>query len=438
MTGSHAPEGADQSWHETAHGTRLNQAQRLVIAAIGGSETLDLRHAAIAIGQFHGDELRRRRKFHHEAIASGGKLDRGIRNARARIARVQKSGLAESPLAGSAGICFSLVTLAFHQGCLLYRWCTDEVEPQDRFDYWREVRARGLFGVTAELEREQRADFFGEFSLRKIGGAGLVELRASPYRVERSRTDIANAPGDSICIYQQLGGGGWFGGMRDGNFTIADGSFATSHTDLPYHTAPLKADGFHLRILKIPASSLPAPTSLARDLSPKTFDDCTLAPLLKSCFADLVEVADDNDAAHTGLLVQALAHLALVERGVVSPGSHRARHGLRIGRLSQARRLIARQLQNPDLSPAMVAGQLGVSLRHVHMLFEMAETSFSRTVIQERLKLACRLLVEAPDRLVADIAFACGFESLATFYRVFGAAHGMAPGDFRAQRAVTR
>src|SRR5262245_28253793 len=80
----------------------------------------------------------------------------------------------------------------------VFTWCTDEVEPQNRFDYWREVRAKGLFGVTAELEREQRGDFFGEFSLRNIGGAGLVELRASPYKVERSAADIADAPSDSI------------------------------------------------------------------------------------------------------------------------------------------------------------------------------------------------------------------------------------------------
>ena len=75
----------------------------------------------------------------------------------------------------------------------MYRWCTDEVEPHDRFDFWREVRAKGLFGITVELERERRADFFGEFSLRQLGGAGLVELKASHYTVERSVTDIAHA-----------------------------------------------------------------------------------------------------------------------------------------------------------------------------------------------------------------------------------------------------
>lgn len=63
----------------------------------------------------------------------------------------------------------------------MYTWSTEQVDPRDRFDYWREVRAKGLFGVTAELEPEHRRNFFGEFSLRKLGDAGLVELRASPY-----------------------------------------------------------------------------------------------------------------------------------------------------------------------------------------------------------------------------------------------------------------
>lgn len=316
----------------------------------------------------------------------------------------------------------------------MYRWCTDEVEPHDRFDYWREVRAKGLFGVTAELERERRADFFGEFSLRQLGGGGLVELKASHYTVERSTTDIADAPSDSICVYQQLGSGGWFGGLRGSDFAIANGRFATSHTDLPYRTAPLGAAGFHLRILKIPLSGLPTQDKRMRELAPRTFDDPSLAPLLGACFADLGEAAaDDDGAADAASLVQALAHLALIERGIVRPGSRLGQAALRTARLSQARRLIARHLQDPDMAPTMVADLLGVSVRHLHMLFESAAKSFSQTVTDERLKQSRRLMREAPDRLIADIATSCGFDSLATYYRVFNAAYGMAPGDFRAQ-----
>ncbi len=43
------------------------------------------------------------------------------------------------------------------------------------------------------------------------------------------------------------------------------------------------------------------------------------------------------------------------------------------------------------------------------------------------------LLREAPERPIADIAHACGFASLATFYRVFSAATGLTPGKFRVQ-----
>lgn len=323
-------------------------------------------------------------------------------------------------------------------GAAVYRWCTDEVEPNERFDYWREVRSKGLFGVTAELAREQRADFFGEFSLHQLGGAGLVELKASPYTVERSSSDIAHAPGDAICVYQQLGGGGWFGGLRGSDFAIANGRFATSHTDLPYRTAPLGAEGFHLRILKIPLGTIPAQDKRMRELAPRTFDDLTLAPLLGACFAELGEASTEQGADDATSLVQALAHLALIERGIVRPGSRRGQAALRTARLSQARRLIAHHLQDPNLTPIMVADLLGVSVRHLHMLFEAAERSFSQTVTEERLKQSRRLMREAPERLIADIAASCGFESLATYYRVFNAAYGMAPGDFRAHGSDRR
>lgn len=175
-----------------------------------------------------------------------------------------------------------------------------------------------------------------------------------------------------------------------------------------------------------------------RELAPKTFNDSALAPLLAACFTDLGEAAADDGVTDANSLVQAslvqaLAHLALMERGILRPGSRRGQAALRTARLSQARHLIARHLQDPDLAPIMVADQLGVSVRHLHMLFETAEKSFSQTVTDERLKQSRRLIREAPERLIADIATAGGFESLATYYRVFNAAYGMAPGDFRAR-----
>ena len=106
----------------------------------------------------------------------------------------------------------------------------------------------------------------------------------------------------------------------------------------------------------------------------------------------------------------------------------------RVGRLSLARRLIARHVSRAAVSPAFVADLLGISVRHLHVLFESTGASFSQTVTAGRIELSCRLLVEAPERTISQIALASGFDSLATFYRAFHAALGMSPGDFR-QRA---
>ena len=144
-----------------------------------------------------------------------------------------------------------------------------------------------------------------------------------------------------------------------------------------------------------PATSRIHSSSRTSQLAPKTFNDQALAPLLGACFSDLGEAAtDEGGPIDATALVQALAHLALMERGIIRPGSRRGQAALRTARLSQARRLIARYLQNPDLVPTMVADQLGVSVRHLHMLFETAAKSFSQTVTDERLKQSRRLMRE--------------------------------------------
>ena len=317
----------------------------------------------------------------------------------------------------------------------MHKWSTDQIDPKDRFDHWREVRANGLFGVTAEPDREQRPAFTGEFLLRKVGTASLIELRASPYGVERSGDDIADAAGDSLCIYQQLGGGSQFRG--DPEFVIRPGMFATSYSDLPYATAPLAFDGFHLRVLKVPAADLrPSQAGLVKaglgDLVPKPFcEHRALVPLLASCFHDLIETDDPSERALS--LVQTLVQLALIERGLVKPSSRDALGALRSARLSIARRLIAADPSVAKPSPASVARKLGISIRHLHVLFESSDMSFSQTVTAQRIMQSRRLLREQPERSVAEIASASGFESLATFYRAFQAANGMTPGDFRDQ-----
>jgi AraC-like DNA-binding protein len=194
--------------------------------------------------------------------------------------------------------------------------------------------------------------------------------------------------------------------------------------------SPPAADGFGLRI-----QNTPAPGLVCRDVGRETSGDRGLAPLVEASFADFKEAMANGDTTRSVPLVKVLAELALIERGIIAAGSRRGQRALRVARLSLAHRLIARHLSQASLSAAMVAGLLGVSVRHMHMLFEGTGNRFSRTVIAQRIRLSGQLLREAPSRPVAEVARACGFASLATFYRVFHATVGMPPGEFRARAA---
>ena len=254
------------------------------------------------------------------------------------------------------------------------------------------------------------ATFQDAVVLRRIGTASLIELRGRPARASAAQATSQMHPATAFASISSSARGSRFSGNPE--FCIHHGMFATSYSDLPYETAPLAADGFHLRILKVPAADLrPSQADLVKaglgDLVPKPFcEHGALVPLLASCFRDLKETDDASEPERARSLVQTLAQLALIERGLIRPGSRAALHALRVGRLSLARRLIARNISRAALSPALVADLLGISVRHLHILFEATDTSFAQTVTAERLAESRRLLIAAPGAV--DFGYRAG------------------------------
>src|SRR5262245_52484458 len=136
----------------------------------------------------------------------------------------------------------------------MLQFSTDDLRPHERFDHWCEVRARNVLGVTISLESEKRLAFSARMKAFALPGASVVELAASPYRVHRTWNDVDRLPGESLCLYQQIGGGGWFEtaapGKRAQQFIVTPGALAISNSDLPYLTAPTTDEGFNLRLIK--------------------------------------------------------------------------------------------------------------------------------------------------------------------------------------------
>lgn len=88
------------------------------------------------------------------------------------------------------------------------------------------------------------------------------------------------------------------------------------------------------------------------------------------------------------------------------------------------------RLDSPELTPRAAAMALGVSVRRLHLLLAGTPHTFSRLVARRRLQRAQQLLAQRSGSVI-DVAFACGFNSLATFYRQYAAAFGGSPAGRR-------
>jgi len=102
--------------------------------------------------------------------------------------------------------------------------------------------------------------------------------------------------------------------------------------------------------------------------------------------------------------------------------------------LQRIEAFIRRNLQDPELGPAMIADGCGISTRYLHQLFKGADTTVGRWVREQRL-LACKQEVEALGcrDTIADIAHRWGFADHAQFSRAYRAQFGCSPREARAR-----
>jgi AraC-like DNA-binding protein len=97
--------------------------------------------------------------------------------------------------------------------------------------------------------------------------------------------------------------------------------------------------------------------------------------------------------------------------------------------LFRAKRYIAQNVRNPDLTVPLIASAVCVSDAHLGRLFRADGLTVMRYVWESRLALAADMLRRSDKGRVqiSDIAYRCGFSTPAHFSRVFRERYGVAP-----------
>ena len=295
--------------------------------------------------------------------------------------------------------------------------------------FWLDDVCARHIGVHGKTHRQNDPFFYGR--LQHTAGRGFVstDLACSGGVAQRRAQDVRRWGHDLAVVFVQRDRG-LIWRQRGQELAVGPGDIVVANPDEPYDLTALGE--FNLASFYLPRAMLAGHLYPGDIDTPRLVRQNEAAGALASEFATSVagrmaELTPDTAEA----MIDTLARLVSVSAGAAAPAHVPA---LRAARLTQALAYIDRHLADPALSPAGCARGLGMSLRALHLAFEPSGATFSQAVARRRLE-RCRALLTDPQvasRPVSDIAFACGFGSLAGFYRAFSRTFGASPTDIRA------
>lgn len=332
---------------------------------------------------------------------------------------------ADSPLSGAE--------------CTLEHLSTSDIEPQLRFDAWRQ-RAHRLVelepmreGVELDAElvtvRDARHEFgtacSSEYATRAVSRhrTGYVDsvvvttILAGSVRMEDDHDVRRNTLPGSVGLFDVTRAARyeWVGRSREAYLTLPRAEAVAALGG--------RAPGLMLSIA-----------------------DCTLAPALKAELAVMARLALALSSAERAGMLAATRALALLALHQVAQPAHDndpaddAFGDLSVGRHAAAMHFMESHAHEPGLSPADIARGIGCSRTRLYAAFADRGESVMDALRELRLQRARAVLDRGIRVHLEALAWKCGFADASNFSRVFKARFELSPSEWirRAQAARLR
>jgi AraC-like DNA-binding protein len=290
-----------------------------------------------------------------------------------------------------------------------------------------------LFNLEVDLGDAESPAVSADIRVTRAPLASAIDVTTSWSIVHRTNARARAAVSNNVLLYLVEQGGSRFENARGEQFQTQPGSIVVGSQDAAYRAVAAPGKDWRFHALSMPEHLLALSRGTVRDggfqLVPA---EAALGGLLASFVTQLCRDFAKLDAAAMAAALKALDHLLSTSLGRPAPPEAGLAGTVAGERLRAALRYIEDNLGSATLSPEGIAAHLCVSPRQMHRVFEAAGKTVAAEVRRIRLARAAHLLQACPRMPVTDVAFACGFESLATFYRCFKAEFRATASDVRA------
>jgi AraC-like DNA-binding protein len=315
-------------------------------------------------------------------------------------------------------------------GIPVLRFSTDDLPERDRVPMAREVYGR----LMAKLDIEPAPDVPLHFRVvaKVLPGLVISSSSKSPMISKRTRELLADGNDDVILAASPTAGN---------MLSHVGRELVTRSWDASLFSA---ADVASMKTVSMPRCiNLSLRRSRLACIVPG-LEDRFLRPIPASndalqLLTRYVGLFDDHHQLTTPelrrLAVNHVYDLVALALGATGDAAETAKDGgVRAARLHAIKADILARLNQPGLTVAAIAVRHGVSPRYVQMLFEREGTTFSRFLLDQRLRRAHRMLTDPrlAERTITDIASEAGFGDLSYFNRAFRRLYGETPSGTRA------
>lgn len=309
-------------------------------------------------------------------------------------------------------------------------WSSAGLAEPEALRQWRDWAASTIAPI--EVTIFDTDSFAARWVSHGIGQLRLLHLHAPAQRVTHVGAEMgAGRAAPSIQLVYSLAGvlqtrmDGKSFDVAPGEFVLLDNRrFYQMEMATPHEAIDLMMPlGWLERFLPDPGAML------ARPLSAREGWGAPLGALLESMLVGL-----DDAPLPRPMIAEQVGSLLALATGYREPAANSRHRG------ELARRILRRiesDFADPDLSPALVAGDFGISPRYLQTLLADSGTSFVRELNAIRLERASDMLSDprASGLAIAEIAYRSGILDPGYFTRLFRKRFGITPREWRAGHA---